>query len=69
MNTRQRMTMLDTKKLIESIESELTECPKCRRNNYISSPWIAIRDIRLLVNETNRLMEELEKRLNLENQI
>ena len=72
MNTWQQYSTLDLLKLLESIEQELAECPKCRRNNYLNAPWIAVRDIRLLANETKRLIKELDKAkeyFNLQNQI
>ena len=53
---------MNTWDLIRSVEWQLTSCPTCGRNNYTALPGMDINQVRLLVQETRRLLEELEKR-------
>ena len=47
--------------LIQSVEWQLNSCPTCGRDNFTAAPWMDISQVRLLVAETRRLLELVEK--------
>lgn len=52
---------MDTRQLINNIKLQLTSCEKCGRDNFTAAPWMNINEVRLLVIETERLLDFIEK--------